>query len=112
MAQPAEQGSEAEDAVDVEHQRRIDGVAHQRRRPFQRAVPRAAVVVDLVRAGATPTAALVTALFVGWRWGAKKALAEMNGLPFAALWSVLIRVVCPLATAGVMIYILATGNFF
>lgn len=56
--------------------------------------------------------ALVTALFVGWRWGAKKALAEMNGLPFAALWSVLIRVVCPLATAGVMVYILVTGNFF
>lgn len=56
--------------------------------------------------------ALAIAVFVGWRWGARKALEEMNGLPFAAVWTVAIKVVCPLATAGVMIYILVTGNFF
>jgi NSS family neurotransmitter:Na+ symporter len=49
--------------------------------------------------------ALLIAVFVGWRWGARKALEEMNGLPLAAAWSFAIRVVCPLATAGVLIYI-------
>jgi NSS family neurotransmitter:Na+ symporter len=56
--------------------------------------------------------ALLIALFVGWRWGARKALEEMNGLAFGAVWAFAIRVVCPLATAGVMVYILVTGNFF
>jgi NSS family neurotransmitter:Na+ symporter len=56
--------------------------------------------------------ALLIALFVGWRWGARKALDEMNGLAFGALWAFAIRVICPLATAGVMVYILVTGNFF
>jgi SNF family Na+-dependent transporter len=56
--------------------------------------------------------ALATAVFVGWRWGARKALEEMNGLPLGGLWTVLVKVVCPAATAGVMIYILVTGNFF
>ncbi len=56
--------------------------------------------------------AMLIALFVGWRWGARKALEEMDGLAFGQLWTWGIRVVCPLATAGVMIYIFATGNFF
>jgi NSS family neurotransmitter:Na+ symporter len=56
--------------------------------------------------------ALAIAVFVGWRWGARKALDEMNGLPLAAVWVVAIKLVCPLATAGVMIYILVTGNFW
>lgn len=56
--------------------------------------------------------ALAIAVFVGWRWGARKALVEMDGLPLGGLWAVLIKVVCPAATAGVMIYILVTGNFF
>jgi neurotransmitter:Na+ symporter, NSS family len=56
--------------------------------------------------------ALATALFVGWRWGARKALEEMDGLPLAGLWTVLVKVVCPAATAGVILYILVTGNFF
>lgn len=56
--------------------------------------------------------ALAITVFVGWRWGARKALDEMNGLPLGAAWVVAVKVVCPLATAGVMIYILATGNFF
>jgi NSS family neurotransmitter:Na+ symporter len=50
--------------------------------------------------------ALLIAVFVGWRWGARKALEEMNGLPLGGLWVVAIRIVCPLATAGVLIYIL------
>jgi NSS family neurotransmitter:Na+ symporter len=56
--------------------------------------------------------ALLLAVFAGWRWGVNKALAEMNGLPLGRLWGLAIRYLCPLAIAGVMIYILATGNFF
>jgi neurotransmitter:Na+ symporter, NSS family len=55
--------------------------------------------------------ALLTAVFVGWRWGTRKALEEMNGLPLGALWAFVIRWVCPLATVGVMIYILVTRDF-
>lgn len=56
--------------------------------------------------------ALAIAIFAGWRWGADKALAEMKNLPAGGLWSLAIRFLCPLAIAGVMIYILVTGNFF
>ncbi|MCB9715258.1 MAG: sodium-dependent transporter [Myxococcales bacterium] len=56
--------------------------------------------------------ALLIAVFAGWRWGADKALAEMKGMPMGGLWAVAIRYVCPLAIAGIMIYILVTGNFF
>lgn len=56
--------------------------------------------------------ALLIAIFAGWRWGADKALAEMSSLPAGGLWSLAIRVLCPLAIAGVMIYILVTGEFF
>jgi NSS family neurotransmitter:Na+ symporter len=55
--------------------------------------------------------ALAIAVFVGWRWGARKALEEMNGLAFGWAWSWAIRVVCPAATAGVMLYILVRGKF-
>lgn len=56
--------------------------------------------------------ALLIALFAGWRWGARKALDEMNGLPMGGLWALAIKVLCPIAIGGVMIYILATGKFF
>lgn len=55
--------------------------------------------------------ALFIALFAGWRWGAAKALQEMQGLPLGALWSATIRFVCPLAILVVMVYMLATGSF-
>ena len=55
--------------------------------------------------------ALLISVFVGWRWGAKQALAEMDGLPLGQVWTLCIRVVCPLATAGVMVYILVRGGF-
>jgi hypothetical protein len=36
VLQSAEQGGETENSVDIEHQRRVDRVAHQRRRAFPR----------------------------------------------------------------------------
>lgn len=56
--------------------------------------------------------ALLIAVFVGWRWGADKALAEMKNLPGGPLWALAIRYLCPAAVTGVMIYILVTGEFF
>ena len=56
--------------------------------------------------------ALMIAVFAGWRWGADEALKEMNGLPFGGVWVAAIKVLCPVAIGGVMIYILVTGKFF
>ena len=53
-------------------------------------------------------------LFVGWRWGVKNAVAEMNRgghLLGAPLWGVLVRYVCPVAVAFVLIYVAVTGDY-
>jgi NSS family neurotransmitter:Na+ symporter len=56
--------------------------------------------------------ALLIAGFVGWKWGAHKALAEMPDLPLPRLWSVLIRYACPLAIAAVLGFIMFSGEEF
>jgi len=56
--------------------------------------------------------ALCIAVFAGWRWGADKALEEMGGMPGGALWAFAIKYLCPIAIAGIMIYVVATGNYF
>lgn len=53
-------------------------------------------------------------LFVGWKWGLDKAVAEMsrNGrLPAAGAWSFMVRYVCPVAVLIVLIYAALTGNY-
>ncbi len=60
--------------------------------------------------------ALLTCVLVGWRWGAEaaRAVVEEGGhrLPMAALWSVLVRYVCPLAVVAVLVYVIRTGASF
>ena len=56
--------------------------------------------------------ALLIALFVGWKWGAKHAIAEMGELPAAGLWSFCIRVLCPVAVLVVLIFVIWTGEYF
>ncbi|MEN0066115.1 MAG: sodium-dependent transporter [Myxococcota bacterium] len=60
--------------------------------------------------------ALLMCLFTGWVWGVQPALEEMeasgDGLPLGGLWGFLVRVVCPLAIAGLLVYITVTGDFF
>lgn len=51
------------------------------------------------------------AIFVGHKWGVKGALEEMRSMPLAGAWSVLIRYVCPVAIAAVLVYLVATGNW-
>ena len=54
--------------------------------------------------------ALLIAIFVGWKWGHRAALDELEGggehrLPLAAVWTFLIRFVCPVAVAIVLVSI-------
>jgi len=60
--------------------------------------------------------ALLICLFTGWVWGVKPALDEISAsgheLPAAAVWGLLVRFVCPLAIASLLVYITWTGRFF
>ena len=62
--------------------------------------------------------ALLICVFVGWVWGADRAIAEMREESPHALrvgakgWSVLVRFVCPAAVLAVLVYIVATRDFF
>ena len=59
--------------------------------------------------------AVFICLFVGWKWGVGNAVTEMERgggkLPGAPLWGVLVRFVCPVAVAIVLIYAAWTGNY-
>ena len=61
---------------------------------------------------ALPIGGLLTAVFVGWVWRADGAVEEVmrDGTPFPgrALWSFLIRWVCPVAIAAIIVYTIAS----
>jgi neurotransmitter:Na+ symporter, NSS family len=62
--------------------------------------------------------ALLICLFVGWVWGADRAIAEMREQTPEALrvgakgWTLLVRFLCPAAVIAVLVYIVVTGEFF
>ena len=60
--------------------------------------------------------ALLIALFVGYKWGVKNVIREVNqqGNIFylKRAWSFLIRFFCPVAILIIFIYIMVTGNYF
>jgi NSS family neurotransmitter:Na+ symporter len=64
---------------------------------------------------ALATGALLICLFVGWRWGIPAALEEIarggQRLPAAGMWSFLVRFVCPIGVAGIIVYTIVTGNY-
>ena len=47
--------------------------------------------------------ALLISVFVGWKWGVKKALEEMGDFSLGAVWSVLIRFASPVAVGAVLV---------
>ena len=47
--------------------------------------------------------ALLISLFVGWKWGVKNAIEEMDNFGAGAIWSILIRFACPVAVGAVLI---------
>ena len=57
---------------------------------------------------ALPIGGLLTAVFVGWVWRVDRAIeeVELHGAPFPgrALWSFLIRWVCPVAIGVIIVY--------
>lgn len=63
---------------------------------------------------ALPIGGLLIAVFVGWVWGADRAIAELTAegatFPAARLWAFLIRYVCPLAI--LFIIIMTARGFF
>lgn len=60
--------------------------------------------------------AMAICLFVGWKWGVRNALAEIqaegNRFALAPLWSFLVRFVCPLGVAAVLAYIIFNRQYF
>jgi NSS family neurotransmitter:Na+ symporter len=56
------------------------------------------------------------ALFVGYRWGVQNAAAEISaeGIAFGlqSFWTFLIRLLAPVGIVAILIYIVATGNYF
>jgi len=59
---------------------------------------------------------LLLAVFVGYRWGVAGAAAEIEegGVRFGLrpAWAFLIRFLCPVAVAVIIVYIVFTGNYF
>ena len=59
---------------------------------------------------------LLLALFVGYRWGVRGALAEIESegvtFNFRTVWAFLLRFLCPVAVAVIITYIIWTGNYF
>jgi len=59
---------------------------------------------------------LLLAVFVGYRWGVAAAAEEIEqaGARFGLrpVWAFLIRFLCPVAVAVIIIYIVFTGNYF
>ena len=58
--------------------------------------------------------AVLICVFVGWKWGVANALQEMNRngrLPAGQFWGLLVRFVCPVAVAIVLIYAAVTGSY-
>ena len=57
---------------------------------------------------ALPIGGLLTAVFVGWVWRVDRAIEEVelhgSRFPGRAVWSILIRWVCPVAIAVIIIY--------
>jgi len=47
--------------------------------------------------------ALLISIFVGWKWGAKEAIEEMDNFSLGAVWSVLIRFAAPIAVGTVLV---------
>lgn len=60
--------------------------------------------------------ALLICVFVGWKWGTGKAIASLEEggytLPAASVWAFLIKFVCPIAVALILIFLVITGQYF
>ncbi len=62
------------------------------------------------------TGAFLIAVFVGFSWGIKPALEEIelfgNLFRYKKSWTLLVRYICPLAILSILGYMIFTGNYF
>ncbi|GIV58707.1 MAG: transporter [Rhodothermaceae bacterium] len=60
--------------------------------------------------------AILTCIFVGWKWGLEPAIASLEAsghrLPLAGLWGLLVKYVCPVVILILLIFIVVTGTYF
>ncbi|MBS0000223.1 MAG: sodium-dependent transporter [Cyclobacteriaceae bacterium] len=60
--------------------------------------------------------AFLIAVFVGYSWGIKPALHEIelygNNFRLKRVWTLLVKYVCPVAILAILGYMLVTGNYF
>ena len=60
--------------------------------------------------------AILICLFVGWKWGIPAAVnqLELGSFPMPAkpVWAFLVKFLCPLAVLAVLIFVIATGQYF
>lgn len=62
-----------------------------------------------------PVTALLGCIFIGWVWGADKAVAEVRRtegvkFPTAKVWTVLIKFVAPVSIVTILVYSFVTGT--
>ena len=62
------------------------------------------------------TGAFLICIFAGYKWGIPAALKELEGggfrMPASGLWAFMVKVLCPVAVLAVLIFVIATGNYF
>lgn len=60
--------------------------------------------------------ALLLCIFVGWKWGVPAALESLESsghkIPASKFFGILIKFVCPIAVGIVLVYIIATQQYF
>lgn len=60
--------------------------------------------------------ALMVCVFAGWKWGVPAAIASLESsghrLPGASAYGFLVKFVCPVAVAGILVYVIVTQQYF
>ncbi len=60
--------------------------------------------------------ALMVCVFAGWKWGVPAALSALESsghrMPASSAFGFLVKFVCPVAVAGILVYVIVTQQYF
>jgi len=60
--------------------------------------------------------ALMVCVFAGWKWGIPSALSALESsghrMPASSAFGFLVKFVCPVAVAGILVYVIVTQQYF